>query len=162
MRPPSSKIRIRRCRIYTSRRNIHPLHRTIHPHCRTSPQLYAGMLQPAVTGYIRYTGISLGAVRTLVWSSFFVSNIFSSTTFRACSLMHNQCFVLREQLVAMLAWDLSNGVDFVVLFETRLSNVCLATDIAFMNSCRTGMNPLVDLQGIGIPKYFVASGTLQS
>ena len=76
--------------------------------------------------------------------------------------MHNQCFVLREQFVAVFAWDLSNGVDFIVLIEIGLSNVCLATDIAFMNSCRTGMDPLVDLQGIGIPKYFVASGTLQS
>ena len=68
--------------------------------------------------------------------------------------MHNQCFVLSEQFVAMLTWDLSNGVDFIVLVEIGLSSVCLATNVAFMDSCRAGMDPLVDLQGIGNPQIF--------
>ena len=81
MRPPRSNIQICHRRIHPLRHNIHPLCRNIHPFCRTSPQLYTGMLQPAVAGYIRYTGISLGAVRTLVWSSFLVSDILSTRTF---------------------------------------------------------------------------------
>ena len=76
--------------------------------------------------------------------------------------MYNQCFVLGEQFVVMFTWDLSSDVDFIVLVEIGFSSVCLATDVAFMDSCRAGMDPLVDLQGIGIPKYFVAGGTLQS
>ena len=61
--------------------SIHPLHCCIHPYHHKLLQLYTRMLQPAVAGYIRYMGVSLGAVRTLVWCSFLVSDIFSSRTF---------------------------------------------------------------------------------
>ena len=62
----------------------------------------------------------------------------------------------------MLTWDPSNGVHLAVLIELRLGKICFATDVAFVDSLRTGMEPHVDLQGIGIPKYFVTGGTLQS
>ena len=44
------KMRLLRSNIQICRRRIHPLHRNIHPYRRTLPQLYTGMLQPAVAG----------------------------------------------------------------------------------------------------------------
>ena len=76
--------------------------------------------------------------------------------------MHNQCLGLGEQFVAMFTWDLSNGVNLAVLIEPRFGKICLATDVTFIDSLRAGMEPHVDLQSIGIPKYFVTGGTLQS
>ena len=62
----------------------------------------------------------------------------------------------------MLTWNFSSGVHLAVLIEPRLGKVCLATDVTFVDSLRAGMEPHVDLQSIGIPKYFVTGGKLQS
>ena len=75
------KMQLPRCNIQPCHHRIHPSHRNMHPSRCIQPQLYIGMLRLAVAGYIRYTGVSLGAVRTLMWFSFLFSDIISSRTF---------------------------------------------------------------------------------